>query len=184
MGIISNFKYNRGLRELQKEYDNSKKPAVVCKLSDAKSIGIIYDATQPENFEKIKKFTDELKINTPEIVALGFVDKKELSDSHIKPQGFLFFCRKDINWHYKPTEDNVINFENKNFDILIDLSNGDTLPLKYIVVGSKAKFKIGKFSEKGYNFFDVTLDINPESSKDLSYFIEQVKIYLNMIKTK
>ncbi|MDR2008871.1 MAG: hypothetical protein LBQ22_00105 [Bacteroidales bacterium] len=181
--MLKNFKYKYGFKKLQAEFCSSVGKTIVTNLSNAKSIGIIYDATTTDNFEKIKVFVNELRSNIPEIIAIGYVNQKELDDNHIKPQGFEFFCQKDTNWFHKPLEQNVIDFTNKPFDILIDFDFNNNLAIKFVVVESKSTFKVGKFESSQNDFYDLTLNINKDQEDPLSYFIEQVKVYLNMIKT-
>ena len=182
--MFDKFKYNHGIRLLVKEYNNFSRICKACNLSEAGKIGIIYNATNHDNFNTIKSFVNYLKSDTPEVTAMGYVDRKELGDSHIKPSGFSFFCKKDLNWHMKPIEESIINFINTNFDILIDFDFQETLPMKYVVAESRSTFKVGRSGSDKYNkFYDLTLNINNDPDIH-TYFIEQLKIYLNMIKTK
>ncbi len=182
--MFKSFKYKHGTKKLQKEFLNSKRITKVVNLSEAQSIGIVYNAAVLENFEIIKSFVNELKAKIPKILALGYVDQKELGENHIKPEGFSFFCQKDTNWYHKPVEQSVIDFINTPFDILIDFDLNNMLPVKFVVAASKSAFKVGHFEKTQYNYYDLTFNLDEAQKNSLSYFIEQLKIYLNMIKTK
>ena len=66
----------------------------------------------------------------------------------------------------------------KEYDILINLSDSNCIPIKYLVASSLAHFKIGKF-EKGYEIYDLMIKLdNDKGSKRL---MQEIKYYLNLI---
>jgi hypothetical protein len=182
VGLISNLKYKYGLHRLKNDFRKPENNAVVCNLKNAASIGVIYNATKIEDFNAVKYFVAELKKITPEVFALGYVNKKELDNFHIQPLEFLFFCLKDLNKYYKPNEGSVTEFANKEFSILIDLNLEEVLSVRFVLAESKALFKVGRRTSIEPNYYDLMLDINPADENALEFFIEQVQIYLNMIK--
>ena len=74
----------------------------------------------------------------------------------------------------------VRNFTQREFDLLIDLHTGNSIPFQYIVAGSRAKFKIGKYEKKATPFYDFMISV-PEQM-NLRQFIEQVNHYLKSLK--
>ena len=94
--------------------------------------------------------------------------------------GLDFFTRKTLNWFYKPSNPIIKNFVNREFDILIDLHTGNSIPFKYIVAMSKARFKIGKYEKGSTSFYDFM--ISTRENLALPQFIEQVNHYLKSFK--
>ena len=70
------------------------------------------------------------------------------------------------------------HFVKKEYDILINLSNSDCIPIKYLVASSLAHFKIGQF-EEGYEIYDLMIKLDKEKGKER--LMEEIKHYLNLI---
>jgi len=180
--FVDNLKYKYGLYRLRKDFRKPENNAVVCNLIAAKSVGIIYNATTEADFNLVKDFLHKLKKTVPEVLALGFVEMKELANYHIQPLEFSFFCYKDLNWYFKPTEDSVQEFVKKEFDILIDLNPTEILGVRFVLAESKALFKTGRHCEIEPNYYDLMIQNNPEEENQLKDLIEQTEFYLKMIK--
>jgi hypothetical protein len=128
----------------------------------------------------IKKYVKDIRENmNKEVLALGYYDQNELPPMRFAKLGLDFFTKKNLNWHFKPITPIVKNFVNKEFDMLIDLHTGNSLPFRYVVAMSKAKFKIGKYDSKVARFYDFM--ISTEEHIALPQFIEQVNHYLKKI---
>ncbi len=149
-------------------------------LASARSIGIIFNAKDERTFKLIREFSDKLRGGgLRQVKSLGFVPKAEVASFLQSSQDFDFFTRDDFNWYYKPKGRKVVGFMSEPFDILIDLRLNKFISLLFIVGLSRAHFKVGRFG-KGYeDFYD--LMINVDANSDLSFFIEQIQHYLNMI---
>jgi len=156
---IGSFMLNRKTAEL-------KRFTAFCKLSDAKRIGILYDATLPSSYSIIKDFADELMPGREKIVVLGYVNDKRVNDNYLYRQGFDFFTKADLNWFYKPVTEITDYFINEPFDILFNLCLKDYYPVKYITALSAAKFKTGRFSPSDKNL-DLMIDINRKNIKNV-----------------
>jgi len=146
------------------------------KLTEAKSVGIVFDATDKDDFEIIKKFIQQLKEITKGIHAIGFVDNKITPNySYIKTDIDLF-NKKELTSGYKPLSPYIKTFIETERDILIDANVGNKLPLQYIAAASKAKCKIGLHTEKNELFHDVLLNVG--SNNELEFFLRQSIKYL------
>lgn len=147
----------------------------------ANSIGIIYDSTDEKDFEMVRKYVKEIREqHHKDVLALGFYDQKELPPMRFSKLGLDFFTKKDLNWYYKPMAPVVKNFAIKEFDILLDLHTGNSIPFQHIVASSKAKFKIGKYDRKATAFYDFMISM-PENT-GLRQLIEQVNHYLKSLR--
>jgi len=185
--FVYNLKYKYGLYRLRSDFRKPENNAVACNLSNAKSVGIIYNATSENDFNLVKDFLHKLKKTIPEVHALGFVDMKELANYHIQPLEFSFFCYKDLNWYFKPAEDSVREFVKKEFDILIDLNLSENLSVRFVLAESAALFKTGRFCEIEPNYYDLMIQLEKGNQDDieenqLETLIQQTELYLKMIK--
>ena len=79
--------------------------------SSAKTVGVIFNATQQETYEIARKYIQELsKKGHLSIKALGFVDSKEVLEFYQKSLIFDYFSRKNLNWYSKPNNPNTVEF--------------------------------------------------------------------------
>jgi hypothetical protein len=139
-----------------------------CNINNAKSIGILFNATDSVSFEVVRNFVKDISDKAKTVVVLGFVDSKQLIDHYLYRKGFEFFTRNELNWYGKPESEAVNNFIKQEFDILINLNLEDNYPIKYILSLSKASFKVGRLTE-AHQFHDLMIDIEheKEAMKDI-----------------
>lgn len=149
-------------------------------IEKASTIGVIYNATNRNDSEVVKKFIQYLKEERKDVLSLGFIDSKDSSDM-VKPHlNYVYFDRKDLSKSLRPKSLEVENFINKSFSILIDLSVDECFQIEYITGLSSAKFKVGASGAYRNDSCDLLIDI--EENKTIEYLIIQIKHYLKMIK--
>lgn len=170
---LANYLFNREWR------NHVRKPHTVA-FDDAKSIGIIYDATDNDDYELVKNYVKELRDQKKEVLALGFVNQDELPNMRFSKLGLDFFTRKNLNWYFKPSHPMVSKFIDGDFDILIFLNVENMLPLKYVAAATKARFKIGKYDSKNSRYCDFM--IKTEEHIPLKQFINLVNQYLKIFR--
>ena len=152
----------------------------VCNLENARSIGILYDATSEQNIQNIQPFVSYFFELKKDVKALGFVNSKELSYCHTPKLQYDFFYQKDLNWYYKPQNYIIKNFVEKDYDILINLCDSNCIPVKYLAGISQAKFKVGKY-EEDIDLYDMMIDVKENT---LSALIKEIHHYLTVINQK
>jgi hypothetical protein len=170
---IANYLFHR-------EMKNHKRVQKSVPFSEAKTIGILYDATTERDYELVKKFVKEIRDQHKDVLALGYYDKKELPDTRFVKLGLDFFTKKHLNWHLKPHHHGIHNFINAEFDILINLAIEKNFPLKYIFAKTKARFKIGRYEKINARYYDMM--IHTDENVSLGKFIELVVHYLNQLR--
>ncbi len=170
-GQLANYLFNRELR------NHVRKPHTVA-FEDAKSIGIIYDATENDDYELVKNYVKELRDQKKDVLALGFVNQEELPNMRFSKLGLDFFTRKNLNWYFKPSHPMVSKFIDGDFDIMIFLNVENLTPLKYVAAATKAHFKIGKYDGKNSRYCDCM--IKTEDHIPLNQFILLVNQYLKI----
>ncbi|MBO4875044.1 MAG: hypothetical protein J5542_07035 [Bacteroidales bacterium] len=168
-------------RRLQKARGGETRRVRACGLELANKIGILYDATDEAQFEVVRRLLFKLKNTIPLVKALGYVDSEELSDFHIQPLEFSFFCHKDLDRLGFPSEEAIAEFCNADFDILLCLDIEEKIPLSYVKLRSKAGFKVGLYNEKNSDLLDVMISLDEENSS-VEELVKQVMHYLENIK--
>ena len=178
MQVIEDLKSKIGHWVFLRDLRLNKRFKTVSNLETAKTIGILYDATSEDQIKKIAPFVKYFFELKKEVKALGFVNKKKLDDCHIPKLNYDFFYTKDLNWFYKPQNYIIDNFIKKEYDILINLSDKNCIPTKYLVANSLAHFKIGQY-EEGYEIYDLMIKLDKKYGKER--LMEEIKHYLNLI---
>jgi len=158
---------------LRKQLGRKDRNVRVCNISDAKEIGIVYNANQVISYEIIKDLTKDLGEKGIKVNALGYVQSKQLIDHYLYRKGFDFFTNNDLNWYNKPISQNVKDFTRKPFDILINLCLERTYPIDFIVASSKSNFKVGKYFNEP-NYLDLMIDLEKER-KTMQDLHEEIK---------
>ncbi len=142
----------------------------------AKSIGILFDATDPSSRNKVTAYAQSLIKNGKNVSLLGFVKNKQKDLSF----SFKYFTLNEVNWRMIPQSAEINQFMNKKFNILINLYLGKNYPIEFISALSKANLRVGPLSDNS-NCFDLMIDI--PDSKGIDHLIKQVDFFLNRINS-
>ena len=175
-------KNTREIRTLQfkKKAKTSRQKCKSISIEKASTIGVIYNATNRNDAETVKKFIQYLKEERKDVLSLGFIDSKDSSDI-VKPHlNYVYFDKKNLSKSLVPKGIDVESFMNKPFSILIDLNIEGCFPIEYISGLSNAKFKVGALGSYRDEVCDLTIDI--DKNNRLEFLIIQIKHYLKMIK--
>lgn len=181
MKLIEDIRIKAGHHFLKKELEKPRKVQAT-NWAEASEIALIYKIDDERSFQHVKWYINELhkKYGNKKIMALGYFDEKEPALYLSHGLNTDYFTKKDLNWYGRPSANSVTHFVNEQYDLLIDLTHYDCVPLRFVLHQSKAKFKIGRFSEENTTYYDLLLSV-PEDS--LSHYMDQVDHYLNMIRT-
>jgi hypothetical protein len=147
-----------------------------------KSIGIVWDASRPEEFTVLTKFSQKMSALKIDTEILGYFPDKKLPDQYTAVRFFTCLKRQDLDFFYKPVSTEAGRYISKRFDVLIDLNFRRVFPLEYIASLSNAKFKVGiPGAEPENSPYD--LMISHKNSLSIETYLEQVLFYLEMIKS-
>ena len=113
MSYIEDLKTKIGQVVFQNQLKSNKRKKEICNLENAKSIGILYDATHEEQIQQIQPFVSYFFDLRKEVKALGYVNAKKLSYCHTPKLQYDFFYLKDLNWYKKPQNYIIDNFIKK-----------------------------------------------------------------------
>lgn len=182
MSFIHNIKNSFGSYFLKQEAKRLYRKKMFVNMQEVITIGIVFDATDQEDFNLVKKYITYLREMKKKVKAIGFFNQKEIPPMTYSKLEYDFFSAKELNWHNFPTSIYVKNFLEDEFDVLLDLNIYNHLPLKYISTLSKAKFKVGKKSDENNSTFDLMIEI--DETKSLKYFLRNIDTYLFMINAK
>jgi len=181
MSIYGNIKRFIASRTLKRELQVLKKERTPNKFNfdSIKRVGILFDATNSEDYEIVKRYVVYLREHHKKVKAIGYFTTKEIPALTYSKLEYDFFSNKDVNWFGKPASVIIDNFINEEYDLLIDLNVSDHFALKYISALSKANFKVGKFDDKDIEIFDMMIDA--DNTKTVKYFLRQIDTYITML---
>jgi len=170
---LRNYFYKRNLAERVK---NLHVKHNIINLNDAKTIGIVYDSTNPANDIVIADFAQQLRGQNKEVEILGFVNDKKIDSK----SGVTVFNKKNLSWTLAPEDERVNKFADKPFDLLLGCFIGPNLPLEFITCISKARWRVGAYVESKTDCYDMMVNVSDKT--DLSYLLQQTTYFLNQIK--
>jgi uncharacterized protein DUF6913 len=184
MSIFKNIKSGLANSGLKKELLFSARTRIPNKFSftKVKTVGIIFDATNTEDYEIVKRYVVYLREHLKKVKVLGFFSTKEIPSLTYSKLEYDFFSVKELNWLGKPDSVVIQNFIAEEYDLLIDLNIHDHFALKYITALSKASFKVGKLDEEGMDIHNLMID--SDNTKTVKYFLRQIDTYITMINSE
>ena len=182
MAMFSSFRLNRGMYVLRKKVTRMKKVKFSDNICKAKTMGIIWDASNPDEFAVLSRFHQKMQDRNIDLRVIGFYPGKELPDRITAIRYLTCLKQQDLNWFYRPVSPEAEKFINMQFNILIDLNFRNEFPLEYLSTLSNAGFKVGPFNNTyKHNPFDLMLEVNTKTN--LEDYLNQVIHYLEMINT-
>ncbi len=180
MKLTDRIKEWLGRRALLKEAKPDRRP-VAKNLGQSVKVGIIYFVADETAHNQVRNYVKKIKeeLGITKIMALGYFDQKETPFYLHAKLNFDVFCVKNLNWYRIPSGNVVQNFISEEYDVLIDLTVRDMLPLQYVLAKSKARFKVGRLSDTNAHFLDMMVDTAGADS--LPQLIANLNRYLMMI---
>lgn len=176
MSIISKIRSYFFEAHLNQKLSQIKTNRTSVEFEMAESIGILFDATDPSNRNKVLAYAQNMINNGKKVNLLGFVKNKQKDLTF----SFKYFTLNEVSWKMIPNSTEINQFMNKKFDILINLYFGKNNPIEYISALSKANLRVGPFSENS-NCFDLMIDL--PNNKGIDHLIKQVDFFLNRINS-
>jgi hypothetical protein len=110
---------------------------------------------------------------------IGFVKADVIHNNLLLWDNCHFFCNKDLDVFYRPKQEAVNSLLTRRYDMMFDLTLKDTFSLRYLAMLCDCDFKVGRYCDQT-NDLDLMIDISKEPA--ISYLIEQIRIYVPMLK--
>ncbi len=182
MGFIGQIRRYAGFYRLRLESAKLRRDKKTVGLFSARNIGLVYYLHDEESYRMVSAFVKKLQEQGKTVKALAYVENRRLTGLFLPKLSYDFFYPSGLGWNYKPKSTRVKDFIDTPFDLLLDLSLGDNLPLLYVTAMSKAKFKAGMQSDARSRLLDLMISLGEK--KGLQDLIEQLEHYLKIINGK
>jgi hypothetical protein len=166
-------------RSIKKVLSNQKRNSYYIDFKSIKSILILFEADSEDQNFFIKDCIATLSEQGKKVSAWGYFDQKEIS-TPVFPH-YRLFANKELSFLGIPNPALTKELQANEYDLVIELSTKDILPLDYLLAAAISPLKISK--KKLYKgISDLMIDITETS--DARFLFEQILFYLNKIKTK
>lgn len=183
MELFENIRLKVGYKILSGKISRIKRKVFYSNISQIKSIGIVWDSSNTDQFPFISKFFQKMHENKIDLKVIGYFPGKILPDQFTAVRYMTCFRKDDINLFYIPVTAEAINFINYKFDVLIDINFRKVFPLHYISSLSMAGFKVGLYDPEDENSpFELMMDI--KGPVDIDNYLNNIMNYLEMINSE
>jgi hypothetical protein len=183
MELFKELRLKIGKAMLAKKAARNKRGVSYSNFANVKSIGIVWDASKPLEFNQLSKFHQKMLEMKIEVMILGYYPGKNLPDQYTAIRYFRCIKSDEINNFYLPVSSETTTFINTPFDVLVDINFDKQFPLQYVTRLSKARLKVGLYDQESK---DQASDLMIELKKpvDIESYLSQIIHYLEMIKDK
>jgi len=168
--ILKGFKEKSNKKYIEKKLKNRILQSSQGKIN---SLGVIFSKDEKDDFDRFKVLASDLEIKTNRITIIAFTeDEKSESgmwDSVYNP--------KDFGWKDNVKNQELQQFIDTDFDLLINYYTKENIGLKLITASSKAKMKVGILqTDERFNDLIIKTDI-----KDIKTFTSELIKYLKIL---
>ena len=182
MELLKNIRLKIGEFILKEKAVKSKRRMIYKNFSLVKSIGIVWNAANKEEFQALSKFHQEMHKHNIDVHIIGYYAQKKLPDIYTAIRYLSCIRKHEINLLYIPESIETHHFIKKEFDILIDINFDKLFTLRYITILSNALFKVGLSEPENYSTpFDLMMEIKKPVSVD--NYLKQIVQYLEMMNS-
>lgn len=146
---------------------------------NVRTIVLLYESDYTEKNPVVRRLADCItKQETDKsVILLGYADKKDVLAANL-PQSRIL-GHKDFTIFGTLKADVREDLMRHPYDLLIDLTQEDCLPLRYMAMYLNADFKTGRHIREGIH--DFMLDTPAQESQE--FLCDQIIYYLKLIKS-
>jgi len=139
-----------------------------------RSLGCIVDLDKFEKSDLFYKFQDEFSLQPNAVKIIGYKRFYNKNSPYATP----VFSDKDLGWNGEIENSYALEFLGREYDLLVNYYDEDTLLLNLMSAKTKARIKVG-FKKVGPAYNDLMLDT---PLKDFQLFKKELKKYLGIFK--
>ncbi|WP_375324705.1 hypothetical protein [Flagellimonas sp. GZD32] len=170
-GLQDKFKVKSGQKYLKEELDKPSKP--VAREKGISSVGCIVDVDNFQNAEAFYELIEEFSLRPNAIKIIGY--KREYDKN--SPYAIQIFSDKDLGWKGQIENGYVLEFLGREYDMLVNYYEEDSLMMKLLSVQSSARLKVGLGSQDPkLNDLILNTPLN-----DFKLFKSELKKYLKVL---
>lgn len=177
MNFFKSTRIKIGAMQLHSGLKKRNREVVAVGLNKVATLGIVFDASEVNNQKQIKEFIKSMPAGDIQYTAIGFIPDHKVENNYISDKTWYFFSDKDCDFFMQPKIEMILQFCDKEFDLLLVLGTNYHFQLEWISSMSMAKFKAGKSGDYDSSL-DFMIDLNEES---LDKLLKELKHYLGQL---
>ncbi|MCF8331988.1 MAG: hypothetical protein K9H84_06015 [Bacteroidales bacterium] len=170
-------------RKLEQDVKSVNRQLLNTRLEDAKSIGLLACIPDEKKLQQAEQYLHKLQKANKEVNLLAFIPQKEVPHYCMPKLSVDYIPRKMVNWFGIPQGKPIKDFQQKKFDILIDLCLERQKVVLYVVATSSANMRVGLYRDDMVKHYDFMIS-GSEQKESMDNYIIEVEKYLNQINTK
>ncbi|MBP1666547.1 MAG: hypothetical protein H6Q23_1407, partial [Bacteroidetes bacterium] len=161
MELLGEFRQKVGIYILERKGSRSKRKVHYSNIESIKKIGIVWDASNNEEFSFLTKFHNKMSEKNVKVKIIGYYAGRELPNNLTAIKFFSCIRKPELDFFYKPVSSvEAATFIKTRFDVLIDINFDKKFPLYYVSTLSTANFKVGLWDSKTSNpIFDLMIEM-------------------------
>lgn len=157
---------NQGKSDVERPFVSVRKAA---------KMGVLYHADKSYSQLLIHKLSKWCEDHHIKLMAMGYVNAKELVGDYSPHRNSDFFCNAHLNRFKLPIKSEFERFTNEKLDFLLNLYCEPSFPLMGISSFSDAHYRVGTYLPE-YDFcFDLMLKTD---TKDVMVLTDEILTYL------
>jgi len=161
-------KYNK--KELKKTVKiNRKKPESI------KTVGVLASSRLFGSYDISRNLSQKLNIPHKDLEIIIF---ENLKDDFVT-QHYNTFSEKDFGMFAKPKAQNLIDFINTKYDLLINYCNSESVFGNAVAIRSKSVFKVSFADEEFKDLYDFTIEVD---ANKVDIFNDELAKYLQILE--
>jgi hypothetical protein len=177
--LIQNIREKFAKSSLIKQVNEMSRQQKPTNLENARTVALLYYLPDEATYHVAEAILSKLTRMNLKVRVVCYTDLKTSPHYFIPKISQDIITVKDVNLLYQPQKPFVKEFIATEFDILIDLSLNNYLPLLYCAALSKAGLKVGRFEEDHELYYDLMIQAGQDETIDS--FANQVIHYLSRI---
>ncbi|MBP1664113.1 MAG: hypothetical protein H6Q19_1253 [Bacteroidetes bacterium] len=140
---------------------------------NANTVLLLFESDYIEKNRYIRKVIEQLAADGKKVTAWGYLYNKKATTANLP--SFKIMDKSTLDWFECPKEQLLKELREETYDLLIDLTLTDHLPLQYICLYANAAFKTG-MSRNIDNILDFKINIPlPENTETVAETTEDNK---------
>jgi hypothetical protein len=147
-----------------------------------RTVGVLFLLEDEPKFKQLDHLAKKLESQGKDVKMIGLFEGKVIPNFFIQKLKIDLFTKKDLNLFDFPKGEKVSEFIDCPFDLLLDFTENDILPMDYILGLSRAGFKAGRFRNDMVKVLD--LMIKKPDDMDFDAFINSMIGYISIFNTK
>lgn len=179
MKTIQNIREKFAKSFLLKQMNEMKRSLKPINLENARTVAVLYYLPDEATYKIMESILGKLYELNLKVRVVAYTNQKFNPHYFIPKITQDILTAKDVSWRFQPQKAFIKEFIETEYDILIDLSLNDHLPLLYCAGLSRAGLKVGRFQEDHQLFYDLMIQTGPDETIDS--FVTQVIHYLSRI---